>query len=237
MLILGWAMSPPPAPAEEETLVWGCASAAYFGETREYAHGVLGDDIEYKGLYTTWFDSGRFVEARITLPDGQVFEDIAPRCADFDGDGAPDPVTVISDAQAGGRLALFVRGEAFVAPPIGRGNRWLAPFAIADMNGDGALDIAYVEKPHLSGRLMLWTLREDELENFAILPGFSNHRIGEDFITGGVRDCGSGPELVLPNFDWTRLMAVTFGEEGLQAVEIGSDTGRAAVAKALECGN
>ncbi len=235
LLAVGCVIPRTLATADEKPMAWGCASAAYFGETREYAHGVLGDDIEYKGLYMTWFDEGRFVEARIELPEGQVFEDIAPRCGDFDGDGAPDPVTVISDARDGARLALFVRGQAFIAPPIGQGNRWLAPFAIADMNGDDAPDIAYVEKPHIGGRLMLWTLRQGKMHQLASGERFSNHRIGEDFITGGVRDCGDGPELVLPNFDWSQLMSVTFGEDGLQAVALGRDTGPATVDNALKC--
>lgn len=43
------------------------------------------------------------------------------------------------------------------------------------------------------------------------LPGLTNHRIGEDVISGGLRDCGQGPELVLASSDWTRLMRVRAG--------------------------
>ena len=217
-------------------MIWGCANAAYFGETRAYRHAVLGDDIEYKGLYQSWIDQGRLVEARIELPEGQVFEDIAPRCADFDGDGAPDPVTVIADAAHGARLALFIRGRSIETPPIGQGNRWLAPFAIADLDGDGAKDIAYVDRPHLAGILRVWSLRDGQLVEIASKSGFSNHRIGEDFITGGVRDCGDGPELVLPNFDWSRTMVVTWADGTLEAVPLARAARPADIDRILNCG-
>jgi hypothetical protein len=44
------------------------------------------------------------------------------------------------------------------------------------------------------------------------LPGLTNHRIGEAVISGGVRDCGQGPELILASKDWTRLMQVRGGQ-------------------------
>ena len=43
----------------------------------------------------------------------------------------------------------------------------------------------------------------------ARLPGLTNHRIGDTTITSTARNCGAGPEVVLPNADWTRLMAAT----------------------------
>ncbi|MEM9140169.1 MAG: VCBS repeat-containing protein [Pseudomonadota bacterium] len=224
-----------PATSSED-LGWGCASAAYFGETTEYRHGVLGDAIEYKSLYSTWIEDGEIVEGRFTLPDGQVFEDIAPRCADFNGDGVPDPVVIIADARDGARLAIFVKGELFAQnPPIGTGNRWLAPAGIADFTGDGVLDIAYVDRPHIFGMLRLWTVTDGALVQVAELKGFSNHRIGEDFITGGARDCGQGPELVLPDDNWSRLMIVRYEGGELRAAPIADRSDPATVKAALNC--
>lgn len=222
--------------ADDEFMAWGCASAAYFGETTEYRHGVLGDDVEWKGLYTTWLDGDDVAEARIVLPEGQVFEDLEPRCGDFNGDGTPDPVTIISDAWDGARLAIYIKGQLAVqTPPIGRGFRWLAPVGVFDFNGDGDLDVAYVEKPHIGGTLYVWSYRDGELIRTAALSGFSNHKIGQDYITGGVRHCGDGPELVLPNFNWSRLVSVKLSDEGLVPTDIGTETNRVAVARALEC--
>ncbi|MEM7059736.1 MAG: VCBS repeat-containing protein [Pseudomonadota bacterium] len=223
--------------AADEPMAWGCASAAYFGETREYRHAVLGDDVEWKGLYSTWTgDDGEIVEGRFTLPKDMVFEDVAPRCGDFNDDGVPDPVTIVSDAQNGARVMIFVKGEIYAQnPPIGTGNRWLAPVGIADFNGDGGLDLAYVDRPHIFGMLRLWSVAEGRLEQIAELRGFSNHRIGEDFITGGVRDCGQGPEIVVPNDRWNTLMAVRYDDGGLTAVPIADQVTPAAVHNALKC--
>jgi hypothetical protein len=46
----------------------------------------------------------------------------------------------------------------------------------------------------------------------ARLAGLTNHRIGDDFISGGVRDCGAGPELILASRDWTRVIGVVDGQ-------------------------
>jgi hypothetical protein len=46
----------------------------------------------------------------------------------------------------------------------------------------------------------------------ARLAGLTNHRIGDDFISGGVRECGQGPELILASRDWTRIIGVVDGQ-------------------------
>ena len=233
---IGWVISPTLGIADDH-VVWGCEDAGYTSETTEYPHGVLGDTIEYKTLVMHVPTGVGKLEASLELPEGQVFEDIAPRCGDLDGDGEPEVVTIISDSTGGARLALFspLKGPIAETPPIGRANRWLAPVGIADMDGDGQNDVAYVEKPHIGGTLRVWTLRDGELVELANANGFSNHRIGEDFITGGVRDCGQGAELVLPNFNWRTLMAVKMRDGGLWAKAIAEKTDPETVAAALAC--
>jgi hypothetical protein len=61
-------------------------AAAYEGPTTRYPHGVLGDTVEYTTLAVTLPD-GRTL--RTTWDAPVVFEDLAPRLADLDGDGRP----------------------------------------------------------------------------------------------------------------------------------------------------
>ena len=111
-------------------------------------------------------------------------------------------------------------------PYIGRRNRWLAPVGVADFNGDGQMDIAYVDRPHLARTLRVWSFvpgglaGTGELREIASAGGFSNHRIGEDFITGGVRDCGAGPEMVLADAGWTSVMVARMVDGVIEAESV-----------------
>ena len=69
----------------------------------------------------------------------------------------------------------------------------------------------------------------------AALKGVTNHKIGERDIAGGIRDCGRGPEVIVANSNWTRVLAVTFDGKRAKARDIGPHQGRASFAKALAC--
>lgn len=188
--------------------------------TTRYQHGVLGDVTEWGGLdllvdpcAITCQDGPLNQILRVTLPENRVFEDVTTRIADVDGKPGSEVVVVETDLASGASLAIYgPDGKIAATPFIGQPNRWLAPAGIADFDGDGRTEIAYVDRPHLLGDLVFVRLEGDRLVETLRLPGLSNHRIDDSFISGGVRDCGQGAELVLASKDWTRVMRVRQGQ-------------------------
>jgi hypothetical protein len=179
--------------------------------TARYDHAVLGDTLEWGALQMT-LASGVLHVVTIRLPEYRVFEDITARVADLDGDSRNEVVVVETDLAQGASLAVYgPDGKIAATPFIGQPHRWLAPAGIADFDGDGRVEIAYVDRPHLLKDLVFVRLEGDRLVETLRLPGLTNHRIGDDFISGGVRDCGAGPELILGSKDWTRVMMVKGG--------------------------
>ena len=210
------------------------ASARYGAPTDRYAHGVLGDAIEWGALELTLV-SGRVVT--ITLPLDHVFEDISPRLADLDNDGQFEVIVVETDTSRGAALAIYgASGKIAETPHIGTRNRWLAPIGAADFDGDGYIEIAYVDRPHLAKTVRLWRYRDGGLHPVASVPGYSNHRIGEDFISGGVRTCNETPEMIVATANWSRLVAIRFDGADFDVTDLGANTGPASWRAALACG-
>jgi len=212
----------------------GVTSARYGDPTGRYDHGILGDAIEYGTLELTT-DAGR--RLRIVLPESRVFEDTAPRVVDLDGDGQGEVIVVETDIRRGARLAIYgVAGLIAATPYIGRTHRWLAPIGAADLDGDGAMEIAYVDRPHLARLIRVWRFSGGTLELVGELPGYTNHRIGEDTIAGGIRDCGAGPEMIVADAAWRDIYAITMKRAGeFAATRIGAHEGRKSFAGALGC--
>ena len=228
---LALALVSTPATAE-------ITAARYIDPTTRYAHGVLGDAIEHETLEVT-MSGGR--TARIHWPDTVVFEDTNPRVIDVTGDGKSDVIVVEAHEDQGARLAIYGLADGTLVrlaetPWIGRSNRWLAPVGAADLDGDGAIEIAYIDRPHLAKTLRVWRYNGGALTKIAHLAGLTNHRIGERDIAGGIRDCGSGPEMIVADATWAQIMAVRLLEgTPLQATPIAPHQGRSSFTKVLRC--
>jgi hypothetical protein len=237
-----------PAPTDQVLdgrVVTGGGLLAYYAQpTTRYAHGVLGDAVEAGELVVDNTLSAAACGDRIVLPADRVFEDVAPRLVDLDGDQYPEIITVESQKDLGAQLAIYgYRQGAYdklikrAAPPhIGTPNRWLAPIGAADLDGDGYVELAYIDRPHLAKTLRVWRFRNEALEEVASLPGLTNHRIGERDIGGGIRDCGQGPEMVTASANWRQVMATRLSSDGtLSTRAIRPHQGRASLEAALSC--
>lgn len=227
----GAQTAPPPVVLEAE----------YAEPTDRYGHGVLGDDAEWGALRLT-VDFCAGCDARdvrgmlIRLPETRVFEDVAPRLSELDGDGSPEVVTIQSDSSQGSRLAIYDAAGLITATPfIGNAFRWLAPVGEADLDGDGVTELAYVDRPHLAKILRVWRYRDRNLTEVAALPGLSNHRIGEPYISGGIRDCGAGPEMITADANWRQVMATSLSGRTLTTRPVGPFEGRKSFKAALDC--
>lgn len=221
-------------------LLWPMVSAAqniiaarYTDPTDRYPHGVLGDRLEWGALELTLSNGSK---RRIVLPRDRVFEDLEPRLADVDLDGDLEVISIESHQLQGARLAIYdASGLVAANPYIGTRFRWLAPVAIADLDEDGAIEIAYVDRPHLAKILRVWRFSDSRLFQVASLQGVTNHKIGENFITGGLRDCGAGPEMVVASRNWGSIVSVQLNATKLVARELGTFEGPQSFTTALAC--
>ena len=198
--------------------------------TDRYRHGVLGDRLEAAMVRVRHAHGADLV---LESGDDAVFEDLMPRLVDLDGDGRDEIIVVKSYLDRGAALAvvgLDADGEpAMLAetPPIGRPNRWLNPVGAADFDGDGRVEIAYVETPHIGGTLMIWEWRDGGLVREHAEPGFSNHAIGSTELglsaTADLDGDGVTDIAVPGRFrDRLRLISVAGGEfRELADVEVG----------------
>lgn len=190
-----------PLAASADSIV----SATYAEPTQRYQHGVFGETEEWGALAFEMSSGQRMI---LRLPETRVFEDIAPRLVDVDGDGAPEMVVVETDLSLGARLAIYDEAGFVTATPfIGQTHRWLAPIGAADLDGDGSVELAYIDRPHLARLLRVWRFEGGALVEVAQAEGLTNHRLGDPTISGGLRDCGEGPEMITADARWSRLVA------------------------------
>lgn len=201
----------------------GTVAEAWLADpTQRYRHYVLGSQYE-AGSLVVRLTTGETL--KLTLPENAVFEDRQPRLADLDGDGTDEIVVVKSYLDRGSALAVVGvrRGRLEIiaeTPPTGRAHTWLNPAGIADFDGDGRLDIAYVQMPHVLGLLRFWTLRESKLVEIAQIAGTSNHVAGSSHLgLSAVADFdGDGiADIAIPSKDrrWLRFLTIKGGPREL----------------------
>ena len=211
----------------------GISAASYAEPTSRYDHGILGDAIEFGAVKITT-DAGKVVTLR--LPETRVFEDIAPRLVDVDADGDFEIVVIESSLQQGARLAIYDETGFIAATPfIGRTHRWLAPIGAEDFDGDGAVELAYIDRPHLAKILRIWRFKDGALTHVVDHPGLTNHRIGDELISGGVRRCSPHSEMITANANWTRIIASSFRNGRVTTRDVGPFQGFSSLQEALLC--
>jgi hypothetical protein len=207
--------------------------AALVEPTTRYDHGVLGDAVEWAALEIVLADGQR---RRLQLPETSVFEDVEARLADVDQDGRPEVVVVETDMARGAMLAVYdAEGRRAATRPIGQRHRWLAPSGIGDLDGDGRAEIAYVDRPHLARQLVIVRLEGDQLVEIARQSGVTNHRIGDERIAGGMRDCGVGAELVALTPDWATILIFRLQQDGRLVSRAAGPNTPARLARVMAC--
>lgn len=184
--------------------------------TQDYGHGILGDQTEASGFCVAGLQTGR--AAKLRLEPGSVFEDLRVRLVDLTGDGQEEFVVIRSYLDRGAALAVYHLVDSRIehlaeTPAIGIPNRWLNPAGAADFDGDGRVEIAYVETPHIGGTLKVWELRDGALQQEQAVEGFSNHAIGSrELGLSAVLDWNADgvPDLALPDAGRRTLRVVSF---------------------------
>lgn len=213
---IGAAFSAPP-PMPKSFIAEGTkniAQAWLATPTTRYPHFVLGDRYEASSLVAELQNGEQLI---FDLPDHLVFEDRHVRLADLDQDGNDELIVVMSSVEQGATLAAFavVEGKLKLiaqTPFIGTPNRWLNPAGIADYDGDGQLEIALVQKPHLTKRLEFWRMIDGGFQRVAHFDGASNHRLGSrhQLLSTSFDVDGNGVlDLLIPDAGRTNLLAIS----------------------------
>lgn len=188
--------------------------------TERYPHGALGDKIEASAVRAL---TANRTPVDFVLREDSVFEDLTPRLVDVDRDGRDEILVVRSHQEAGASLMLLgLRGDRLVrlaeSQAIGSPNRWINPIGAADFDGDGQIEIAAVETPHIGGQLLIFKIEGRRLREVARFAGYSNHILGTTELgMSAILDVnGDGiPDIILPSQDRRQLRALTFAKGNL----------------------
>jgi hypothetical protein len=145
-------------------------------------------------------------------------------------------IVVETDMARGASLAVYgPEGKIAATPFIGQTHRWLAPAGIADFDGDGRVEIAYVDRPHLVRELVVVRYQDGALIEVARQAGFTNHQFGDRTIAGGARYCDGRDSLILASDDWTRALDVVLRDGAFVTRDLGAIAGPGDLSQFMKC--
>ena len=199
----------------------GSVYAQYAMPTDRYQHGILGDRVE-GGQLVVVVDS---IFYELTLEERYVFEDIRPRLYDVDSDGELEFICLRTHTALGGGIAIYkIIDEQLVeyaqVAEIGRSNRWLNIVAINDLDNDRAVELAWIETPHIGGTLKVAKIEEGMLQVLAETTFFSNHAIGERNLCLSVLTEQSNQKVIyVPTQNRSKIVGFTFDSNQWQLFE------------------
>ncbi len=175
--------------------------AQYINQTDKYPHSILGDELEATGLVAVYDEQFYTLE----LSENYVFEDIRPRLYDVDRDGMLEIICIRTEVNGGAGIVIYkllqeqLKEFAFV-PVIGKRFRWLNIAAIDDLDNDGTVELAWIETPHIGGKLKVAKIEAGEMEILDQASLYSNHGVGKTNLCLSVVTEANGSKLLyVPN--------------------------------------
>ncbi len=195
--------------------------AQYAQPTTRYTHGILGDTIE-AGQLVVLRDGTSYTH---TLGDQYVFEDIKPRLFDVDSDGQLEMVTIRTHVTKGAGIMIYkIVNKALTefawVEEIGIPFRWLNIAAIYDLDGDGTVELAWIQTPHIGGTLRVAGIQAGKLAVLAESSHYSNHAIGErNLCLSVVTQTGNATTLYVPTQDRRQIAGFQFTGGSIQNTE------------------
>lgn len=200
-----------------DDVAWGCEDAGY-AQPVDRPGG-----IGYRALVLLVHTDQGVIPATAELPEGEVYTEGAPTCADLDGDGEAEVVTAISGPQ-GDWLTVYGKRTGPVAStdpaPVA-----LSLVGAVDLDADGTPELAWLEDPDGAGRLRVARLRDRTLAEVASAEGFA--RPESDGASAGAADgCDDhGPGLILPAADGAGLLRVSLADGRLRSEPVAEAAG------------
>ena len=233
LALIGAMVGMPSALAAEDAPFRRAVRADYANPTDRYPHDIMGRLSAHTDLVVRLepcATCGSEVLA-VRLPATLVFEDFAPRLVDLDSDGRDEVVVVESDRDRGSRLAVWdivVTGgkpglaRAAATEFIGTRFRWLAPVGAADFDGDGTIELAYVEKPHLDPVLHFVRREGGVLRRVASVRGVTNHAIGQEAVESRIEVCAGVPTIFALDGGGGRVLSARLRGGAVDVADMGA---------------
>lgn len=195
--------------------------AQYSSPTEKYGHGILGDKMEAEQLVVV-VDS---IFHEFKLPDNYVFEDIRPRLYDVDGDNELELICIRTNVLQGAGIAIYKIADGQLieyasVPEIGTSNRWLNIVTINDLDNDGAVELVWIETPHIGGILRVAKIEEGLLSLITETAQYSNHTIGERNLCLSVLTQQTNKKVFyVPSQNRNKIVGFTFTGDDFEVVE------------------